>query len=191
MLEREGEALYNAAAVITPAGILGMHRKLHMPCLGIDWFNDPGDRPFRVFETAGAKLGVNICFDCSFPESGRVLKLLGAELLTIPTNWPVGSDMWLHTPHVRAAENHFYVAVANRVGEERGFRFAGHSMIVDVMGKVLAEAGDAEETIVYGEIEPALADQNRVIRVPGKWEVDRIGARRPEMYSPIAESRPR
>ena len=185
MLERDGDALYNAAAVIEPRGILGTHRKLHMPCLGIDWFNNPGDRPFKIFASAHGKLGVNICFDCSFPESSRVLKLLGAQLLAIPTNWPVKSDAWLHTPQMRATENHFYVIASNRVGEERGFRFAGHSMIVDVMGNVMAEADDQEETILYAEVDPPLADRNRIVRVPGLWELDRIGARRPEMYGPI------
>ena len=33
----------------------------------------------------------------------------------------------------------------------------------------------------------AAADQNRVIRIPGKWEYDRIAARRPDLYGPITE----
>jgi len=32
------------------------------------------------------------------------------------------------------------------------------------------------------------ADLNRVVRVPGQWEFDRIAARRPEMYGPITEA---
>jgi predicted amidohydrolase len=187
LLERDGDRLFNAAAVVGPAGLAGSYRKLHMPGLGIDWLNTPGDKPLAVYETAHGKFGVNICFDCSFPEAGRVLKLKGAQLLAIPTNWPVGSDIWEHTPHVRATENHFHVVAADRVGEERGYRFAGHSIIVDFLGKVLAEAGETEETILYGEVDLAAADENRVVRRPGQWEIDRIGARRPEMYGPITE----
>jgi predicted amidohydrolase len=189
MLERAGGELFNAAAVVSPQGILGSYRKIHLPCLGIDWHNAPGDQPFEVFAAPGAKIGVNICFDCSFPESGRVLKLRGAQVLTIPTNWPEGSDTWQHTPEVRATENHFHVIASNRVGEERGFRFAGHSKIVDFMGKLHAEGGASEETILYAELDIAAADENRVVRVPGQWEFDRIAARRPEMYVPITESR--
>jgi len=187
LLEREGVHLYNSAAVVDPRGILGAYRKMHLPCLGIDWFNTVGDKPFPVFETTHGRIGVNICFDCSIPEAGRVLKLKGAQLLAIPTNWPVGSDSWQHTPEVRAAENHFHVVAANRVGEERGVRFAGHSKIVDFMGKLQAEAGETEETILYAELDLAAADVNRVVRVPGKWEFDRLAARRPEMYGPITE----
>ena len=189
LLERDGDQIYNAAAVITPHGILGTHRKVHLLCLGIDKFDAPGDRPFPVFETPHGKVGVNICFDCSFPEAGRVLKLNGAQLLTIPTNWPAGSDAWAHTCKVRATENHMVVVAADRVGEERGFRFIGHSQIIDYEGRVLAEAGETEETIISGEVDLALADRNRVVRVPGQYEFDRMAARRPEMYGAITETR--
>jgi predicted amidohydrolase len=187
LLERAGEQIFNSAAVVTPQGILGTYRKLHLPCIGIDWHTTPGDTPFPVFATPQAKIGISICYDCSFPESGRVLKLKGAQVLVIPTNWPLGSDTWLHTPPVRATENHLHVIACDRVGEERGFRFAGHSQIVDCVGTKLAEAGETEETIIYGEIDPPAADRNHVVRLAGKWEYDRIAARRPEMYAPLTE----
>ena len=187
LLERDGDRIFNAAAVVTPQGIAGTFRKLHLPYLGIDRFVAPGDKPFPVFETAHGKIGINICFDCSFPEAGRILKLKGAQLLAISTNWPMGSDSWQHTPKVRATENHFHVVVADRVGEERGFRFVGHSQIVDFTGKTLAEAGETEETILVANLDLAGADRNRVVRVPGQWEFDRIAARRPEMYGPLSQ----
>ena len=187
LLERDGDRIFNAAAVVTPQGIAGTFRKLHLPYLGIDRFVAPGDKPFPVFETAHGKIGINICYDCSFPEAGRVLKLKGVQLLAIPTNWPAGSDSWQHIPKVRATENHFHVVAADRVGEERGFRFMGHSQIVDFTGKTLAEAGETEETVLLADIDVAGADRNRVVRVPGQWEFDRIAARRPEMYGSLTE----
>ena len=185
MLEREGDRLYNTAAVVTPQCILGSYRKLHLLCLGVDRFDSPGDKPYPVFDTPAGRIGVNICFDCSFPESGRVVKLQGAQILAIPTNWPLASDTWAHTPIVRATENHLIVVAADRVGEERGFHFAGHSQIVDYEGRVLASAGESEETILYAEADPEAADRNRVVRVPGEYEFDRIAGRRPEMYGAI------
>ena len=187
LLEREGERMYNVAVVVGPNGVLGVYRKAHLPCLGIDWCTIPGDGPLQVFDTPHGKIGINICYDVSVPEAARVLKLQGAQVLAVPTNWPVGSDIWEHTPNVRATENHFYVVASDRVGEERGFRFAGHSKIVDFSGKVLAEAGATEETILYADLDLAAADQNRVIRIPGKWEYDRIATRRPDLYGPITE----
>lgn len=185
MLEREGDRIYNAAVVVTPQGILGTHRKVHLLCLGIDRFDELGDKPFPVFQTPAGKIGINICYDCSFPESGRVVKLKGGQILAIPTNWPWGSDSWQHTPKVRATENHMVVIAADRVGEERGFRFSGHSQIIDFSGQVLAEAGETESTILYADVDLAAVDNNLVVRAPGEWEFNRMAARRPEMYREI------
>jgi predicted amidohydrolase len=173
--------------VIGSGGILGSYRKIHLPGLGIDRFVTPGDKPFPLFETSQVRIGVSICYDVSFPESGRILKLKGAQLYAIPTNWPLGSDSAGYTPQVRATENHFHVVAADRVGEERGFRFCGRSKIADFTGALLAEGGDTEETILYAEVDLAAADANRVVRVAGQWEFDRIADRRPEMYGMIAE----
>ena len=188
MLEREGDAIYNAAAVITPDRVEGSYRKIHLLCLGIDRYNSLGDRAFPVFNTPAGKVGVNICFDCSFPESGRVLKLKGAQVLAIPTNWPMASDTWAHTPSVRATENHMFVVAADRVGEERGFRFAGHSQIIDPEGRMLASAGETEEAVLIAEFDPEWSDRNRVVRQPGTWEFDRIASRRPDMYGDLVRS---
>jgi 5-aminopentanamidase len=187
MLEREGDKVYNAAAVLGPGGILGSYRKVHLPFLGIDRFATAGDSPFPVFPIPAGRLGINICYDCSFPEAGRVPKLRGAQLLAIPTNWPVNSDLWEHVPKARAIENHMIVAVADRVGEERGFRFAGHSQIVDFTGRVSAEAGETEETILYADVDLAAAERNRILRIPGKHEIDRIADRRPELYGALLD----
>jgi predicted amidohydrolase len=181
-IERSGESMFNSALVVGPRGVLGVHRKIHLLHLGVDRFNTLGDIPFPLFQAGDCKFGVNICFDCSFPESGRALKLKGAQLLAIPTNWPSTSDSWEHTTKVRATENHIFVAAADRVGEERGFTFAGHSQIIDCEGHTLAEAGATEETILFADIDPAAADKNRVVKVPGEYEFDRIASRRPEMY---------
>jgi 5-aminopentanamidase len=188
MLEFEGGKVYNAAAVLGPSGVLGSYRKVHLPYLGIDRFTTQGDSPFPLFPIPAGQLGINICYDCSFPEAGRVPKLRGAQVLAIPTNWPMNSDSWEHVPKVRAIENHMVVAVADRVGEERGFRFAGHSQIIDFTGKVFAEAGETEETILYADVDLAAADRNRIFRIPGKHEIDRIADRRPELYQAVVDA---
>lgn len=190
LIERDGTNIFNSAAMTGPDRTLKSFRKIHLPFLGLDRFTMPGDRPFAVHSTPHGKVGINICFDASFPESARVLKLDGAQLLAIPTNWPIGSDSCQHVTNVRALENHMVVAAADRVGEERGFRFAGRSQIADVTGKLLAEANETDETILYAQVDLAAADQNRVVRVPGAYEIDRIAGRRPEMYGAITRPRP-
>ena len=134
------------------------------------------------------RLGMNICYDAAFPEPSRVLALAGADLLVLPTNWPPGAQCTAEfVINTRALENHIYFLAVNRVGTERGFEFIGKSKICDPSGRVLALAGPQDEQILYADVDPALARRKRVIRVPGKHEIDRFADRRPEMYGAIAK----
>ncbi|HVS39343.1 MAG TPA: carbon-nitrogen hydrolase family protein [Gemmataceae bacterium] len=187
MLERgETGGLFNACALIGPAGFVAAYRKIHLPFLGVDRFTTPGDRPFAVHDLGGLRVGMNICYDGSFPESARVLTVLGADLVALPTNWPTGAAPTIrHLTAARALENHVYYAACNRIGEERGFRFIGQSRIIDCNGDLLAAAGAEAPEIVTAEIDPGAARNKRLIIVPGKYELDRVAHRRPEMYGPL------
>ena len=158
LLERDGDRLFNACALVGPEGVVGSYRKVHLPFLGIDMFVDPGDRPFAVHDAGGLKVGMHICYDGGFPETARVLALLGADLLVLPTNWPTHSECAAdHMIPTRAMENTVYVMAVNRVGEESGFRFIGRSSIVDPSGRVLAKAGSDGEEVIQAEIDPTVA----------------------------------
>jgi predicted amidohydrolase len=184
LLECDGDRLFNACALVGPAGLVAAYRKVHIPFMGVDRFAAPGDRPFAVHDLGGLRVGINICYDGSFPESARVLALLGADLILLVTNWPAGARASCHLPEARALENHVYYLAVNRAGEERGYRFVGQSRLIDHRGEVVAAAGEGEE-IIYGEVEPEQARRKRVVVVPGEFEVDRVGDRRPEMYGPL------
>lgn len=186
LLERDGDRLFNACVLVGPSGVIGSYRKVHLPFLGVDRFADPGDRPFAVQEYEGLRIGMHICYDGAFPESGRVLSLLGADVLLLPTNWPTHSECAaIHMIACRAMENVVYAMAVNRVGEERGFRFIGRSSIAGPNGEILQSASPDAEEIFYAEIDPARSRQKRLIRVPGKHEVDRIADRRPEFYAEL------
>ena len=185
-LELDGPKLFNACALVGPEGPIATYRKVHLPFLGVDRHVDPGDRPFAVHEAAGIKVGMHICYDGAFPEPARVMTLLGAELLVLPTNWPTHSECAAeHMIATRAMENVVYAMAVNRVGEERGFRFIGRSSIAATSGQILAFASHDAEEILYADVDPAKARQKRLIRVPGAHEIDRIADRRPEFYGPI------
>jgi predicted amidohydrolase len=132
-------------------------------------------------------VGINICYDGSFPESARVLTVLGADLVVLPTNWPTGARPAIKLALARALENHIYYAAVNRVGEERGFRFIGQSQIIDPDGEVIAEAAGEGEDVIVAEIDPEQARRKRVVKIPGEYEVDRVADRRPEMYGPLCD----
>ncbi len=185
-LESDGGNLFNACILIGPNGPVATYRKVHLPFLGVDMYVDPGDRPFAVHDAGGLRVGMHICYDGGFPEVGRVLTLLGADILVLPTNWPTHSECAAENMiATRAMENTVYAMAVNRVGEERGFRFIGRSSIVATDGQRLALAGvDSEETL-FADIEPAKARQKLLVRVPGKHEINRIADRRPAFYKPL------
>ncbi|HLW66054.1 MAG TPA: carbon-nitrogen hydrolase family protein [Gemmataceae bacterium] len=188
MLERDGEAIYNACILVGPNGLLASYRKIHLPFLGVDRFTTPGDRPFAVHDIGGLRVGMSICYDGGFPETTRILMLLGADLVVLPTNWPAGAESTVkHLVQCRALENHLYYAAVNRVGRERSTRYIGQSKIVNVNGELLASAGAEEETILFAEIDPAVARNKQIVRIPGKYQLNRLTDRRPDMYGPIAK----
>jgi predicted amidohydrolase len=183
LLERDRSKLFNACVLTGPDGVIGAYRKVHLPYLGIDMFVDPGDRPFAVHDAGGVRVGMHICYDGSFLETARVLSLLSADLLVLPTNWPTHSECAAeHMIPTRAMENTVYAMAVNRVGEESGFRFIGSSSVVDPNGRVLARAGVDTDEVITAEIDPSRARQKHLVRVPGRHEINRMGDRRPRFY---------
>jgi predicted amidohydrolase len=181
-LDSDADEVFNTALVLLPDGRRYRYRKIHLPFLGVDRFATPGPDAPAVIESDGLRFGVLICYDLRFPEVARICALEGADLIALPTNWPVGVEFHpdLFAP-ARAAENHCYVLAADRVGTERGTTFMGRSLLVDYDGKVLAQAGGGEE-LLTGEIDPAAARVTHVRRRPGEHEWDTIGDRRPGLY---------
>jgi len=186
-IEADGEKFYNAAMLVGPDGVAGSYRKVHLPFIGIDRFLTPGNRQFEVFDLPFGKVGLNICYDISFPEAARVLKLKGAELIALITNWPEAA--WRSPEFVastRALENHLFFAATDRIGTERGWKFIGRSKVVDCNGDTLAEASVEDEELLVVSIDFQQANRNRIVNVAGAYEVDRLRDRRPSHYQPIS-----
>jgi 5-aminopentanamidase len=183
-----GGELYNACALIGPAGVAATYRKAHLPYLGVDRFATPGDQPFAVHDIGGLHVGMLICYDDSFPESARCLTLLGADIVLLPTNWPIGAAaVAKFLVPARALENHVYYAAVNRVGEEGGFRFIGRSRLVGPDGETLASADHDKETVLEASIDPAAARAKHIVRIAGAYEVHRLADRRPDLYGPVCD----
>jgi predicted amidohydrolase len=186
LLERDGDALRNAAVLVGPDGLIGSYRKTHLPFLGVDRFVVPGDA-LPVYETPLGRIGIEICYDLRFPEVTRTLALKGADIVAHPTNFPMAAKIQTELITVaRAAENRIYLLTANRVGKERWGEFCGWSQIVDPFGKRLAEADEREETLLVGDVDVEKArDKDYVI--PGEYELYLFGHRRPELYGALVE----
>ena len=158
--EREGSALYNAAAVIGPSGHIGTFRKVHL-WNAENLFFEPGDLGFPVFKTPIGRIGVAICYDIWFPETFRLQALKGADIVCVPTNWvpipgqaPGREAMATVLAMAAAHSNSIFIACADRVGTERGQPFEGQSVIVGCTGwPVAGPASRDDEEIVLAEVD--------------------------------------
>lgn len=186
--EREGDALFNTAAIFVPERQPQFYRKTHLPYLGMDRFADVGDA-LDVFEIPGARIGILICFDVRIPEAARTLALKGADILCVPTNWPEQAIITSNCVcPARASENQTFVIAADRVGEENGVRFLGYSKIIAPGGTVLAAADHRNEEIIAAEIDLTLARVKDPVIRPGQYGLPLFSMRRPELYAPLLDS---
>jgi predicted amidohydrolase len=99
-----------------------------------------------VVEVGGFAVGLMTCYDLRFPELARALVDRGAEVLVIPAAWVAGPrkvEHWRTLVRARAVENTVFVAAVGQPGP----RYTGHSMVVDPLGDVLAEAGEEAEVL--------------------------------------------
>ncbi|MBX7212439.1 MAG: carbon-nitrogen hydrolase family protein [Thermoflexales bacterium] len=183
----DGGRLLNVALLLGPEGIIGRYDKAHLPFVGADKFADRGDTGFKVFQARAARIGMLICYDLRFPEAARALALAGAEIIVLPTNWPLGAESAPgYAARARANENRVFVVACNRVGYEEGAQFIGRSCIIAPNGAHLADASSNEEHIIIAGIDPTLARNKRVIVEPGVFEMDFFGDRRPDLYGGTA-----
>ncbi|WP_405381774.1 carbon-nitrogen family hydrolase [Phascolarctobacterium sp.] len=146
---RHDGKIYNTSVAIDKDGtIVNMYDKVHLFGLfNEEKFFAPGNN-FNAFTLDGVCCGSTICYDLRFPELYRHLALQGAQVIFCPAEWPEArGDIWRLLAQARAAENHIFLVAVNCAGTFKGAPFYGHSMVVAPSGKILAEAGMAEEVI--------------------------------------------
>ena len=104
----------------------------------------PGDGA-ALHETPWGLLGHTICYDVRFPHLYRDLAQAGAEMLAVPAAFTkaTGEMHWHILNQARAIENGAFVIAPCAHGAVPGGGEAyGHSLIIDPMGKVLADGGE-------------------------------------------------
>jgi predicted amidohydrolase len=180
--ERDGDALYNSAALISADGIEGLYRKTHLFVDEWDFF-EPGNLGLPVFDRPYGRVGILICFDWAFCEAWRVLALRGAEVICHPSNLVLPGRCQRTTP-VWAMTNRVFVALANRIGTERNLTFTGGSLIADPSGEVIVSASPDEPAVLIVEIDPAKARDKTI--TPRN---DAFADRRPELYADVCRGK--
>lgn len=105
----EADIIRNTYVMVSPEGFLGIYRKTHIPPL--EYTIEKSSDEFTVIDTKKAKVGVNICFDNWFCESGRMSYLNGAEIIIAPFYMCWGAD--IKTDPVKAYNDWRELAMIN------------------------------------------------------------------------------
>jgi len=160
LAEKAAGRYFNSAIITGPEGYIGSYRKTHLFYEENLWFS-PGDTGFRVWDTDTGRIGIMICFDWFFPESARVLTVMGAEVIAHPANLvlpycPDGMP-------IRCLENAVYAITANRTGTEdrspdrKPLHFIGSSQITGTRGEIIFRANESEDVFFTAELDLARA----------------------------------
>ena len=154
-VEKFENKLFNSAMMVSKDGVIDIYRKLHLFNKEKKWFS-PGNTKLKVNTIKGAKVGMMICFDWTFPEVVRTLSLLGAEIIAHPANLVM--PYCQNAMQTRCFCNKIYAITANRIGtEKRGedtFEFTGRSQITSFNGDILSSAPSDREFVDFVEIFP-------------------------------------
>jgi predicted amidohydrolase len=141
LIEVDDGRLFNTAIVVDRG--TGRYRKAYL--LGSEQiFNAGNDSP--LFEIAGLRFGINICYDTNFPEAARKVADLGASLIVCPANnmhrrktAEALKDMHNFARRERCRETGLWLVSADVTGERDGLISCGPTAVLNPAGEVVAQ----------------------------------------------------
>jgi len=164
-LIREGDALYNSAALLDAGQIAAVRHKHELPNYGTfdeKRYFDSGPLPEPV-AFRGVRIGIPICEDIWFPKVCAHLKAHGAEIILATNGSPFEIDKDDYRSNkvlgARVAETGLPIAYINRVGGQDELVFDGASLVVNGDGTKVHQFADWEEEVRV----------TRWARTPGGW----------------------
>jgi len=183
--ETSGTSLFNSLLFINQEGLItGKHRKL-IPTGGerLIWAQGDGST-FHSYDTTVGKVAGLICWENYMPLARNAVYESGAQILAAPT-WDK-SPNWLQSMQHIAREGGLFVistCMALRMDdipkefnfktlypENREWVNTGNSCIIDPKGKIIAGPLEAEEGILYAEIDlNTITEAKRMFDVVGHY----------------------
>ena len=198
--EKADGKYFNSALLTDRDGRLcGTFRKIHLPGTkapdGFAQVHEPyyfahGDTGYRVWDCAGARVGIAICQDRRYPESYRALALQGAEIILIGYNTPISAlalDLNELCMRAGAYANACFVVCIAKAGIEDGVELIGGSCVINPQGQVVARASTTGDELITARI-----DLDLMTPVRKRWNF--LGRRQPQHYGillqPVTEKEP-
>ena len=153
--ERDGDQIFDSAAIIDNGNFLGVQRKHY---LYHNYFASGSS--FSSFRSKGITFGVVICLDTNYFEPARILALQGAAIIFSPMcNKSSLDHAYAKRPPyysqfvARSHENRCWLVSADWIWANDGASICpGHSVIYDPDGREIARSQEGEEQFLITEI---------------------------------------
>ncbi|MDY6084967.1 MAG: carbon-nitrogen family hydrolase [Dialister sp.] len=166
---QEGSNFYNRAYVMDENGeCISSYDKIHgfSPSREPEVFQMGSRIPFFKVKTMSASMA--LCYDIRFPELIRREALGGADIIFVPAAWPAERLYhWDTLLKARAIENQIFLCAVNQGGFNGKTEYAGHSLLLDPWGEVIAQSGAGEEVLIASIDADVLQDVRGRMRVFG------------------------
>ncbi len=152
----EESQLFASHVVVMPDGVINVYRKLHIAPPEQDFFT-PGNK-IPIFEAAGLKFGIQLCYDAHFPELSTKMALNGADVIFMPHASPRGAPdskfkSWMRHLPARAFDNGIFIVACNHAGENvRGLNFPGLALVIGPSGDIIRKDVSGKEGILIADL---------------------------------------
>lgn len=157
-VDKEGDSLFNAAALLAQRETKGIYHKILLPNYGVfdeKRYFQAGSQPF-LFCYGNLGVGICICEDIWHQEGPvPLLAERGADLIISINASPYNIEKREEREKVlrtQAKRNKVFIAYVNLVGGQDELVFDGQSFVMDWEGKVLARALPFEEDLLIWDM---------------------------------------
>src|SRR5262245_25159724 len=183
VMETTATGIAPTAVLVGPEGkVDGRHQQVHLEPELRNWASAGGE--FRVFDTPFGRIGMMLGYDGLYPESARMLTLLGADIITWSCAWRHRYERELLAVP-KAEDNRVYLVCANRTD----CPYPGGSLVITPAGfphwdiNVSAPPVLRHGAVMPGFVNLALARQKKMIP-----KVDMVRNRLVQTYGPLVAS---
>jgi NAD+ synthase (glutamine-hydrolysing) len=191
--EADGDACYNAAAVVVDGAVRGTYRKQHLPNYAVfdeeRWFVADDEALVIEVPVAGGEpvpVGITICED-AWVEHGPVVQAAGRGAQVVvnlsASPWRLGRAVdRAAIVSDRAREAGVWLALCNQACGQDELVFDGHSIAAAPDGTIIARGSEFDESLVLVDVGPGanvleVVDESFVLPEAELWAGLRLGLR--------------
>lgn len=177
----EDDTLYNVSFLFGRDGSIGRQSKLHITPSERRWWGVTGGDTLEIFDTDCGPVSIQICYDCEFPELGRLAASRGANIIFVPFNTDsrAGYLRVRNCAAARCIENHVYTAIAGCTGnlpfvDNADIHYAQSAILTpsDVMfarDGISGESNPNIETVIIQDVDLELLRRHRATGSVQNW----------------------